>query len=94
MDFDPKEFSNWLVNRGVTEDKLMCPLCGSGKLRFAMSPTLAPHIDEDGEPKCDPQTGARIGLVSVAIACGNCGFLRQFVRNVDALPEARFDSSL
>jgi hypothetical protein len=89
--YDPKEHANWLVNRGVSTDKLVCPMCNEGDLRYAMRPGFIWHIDPEGEPQVDPETRQRIGVITAPIACGNCGYLRLFVLDVDDLPEPRQD---
>jgi len=94
MKYDPKEHANWLVNRGVSADKLACPMCGDSDLRRAMRPAFLWHIDSEGEPQIDPATGQRLAVITAPIACGNCGYLRLFVLDVDDLPKAGEDPPL
>lgn len=43
MKFDPKEYANWLVSRGVPLDKLTCPMCQNTVIKRAMSPAFMPN---------------------------------------------------
>lgn len=87
-EFDPKEYANWLVSRGVPEQKLICPMCDSNEILRAVRPAVLYHLDTKGNLDIDPATGQPTGVQAVPIACMNCGFLRLFAYPVDALPLA------
>lgn len=87
MEFDPKEHANWLVSRGVPTERLICPMCDSTGLLRALNLSAMYHIDAAGEVITEPETGRPTGVNIAALACANCGFLRLFVANPDALPE-------